>query len=909
MASTLSSLIQAEYSGALNVMGISVDGSQNLNITTTNNGNLVLTPNGTGNIQITSSIVGVIPLFIYAGFYGTNNDLQFVASYDGHNFDFIGTNYQNVIPGFTLNCRDISVLRTANDPHCYPLQVNGLYWISHTTGNFGDCGYIQIASSSDFHNWTMVKRIVPTGLTITASPTITASSGSRTITLSSTSGLTNGLFYTIQGLAGIPDGAGFLYSSGAGTTQTLDYQSNYNTGYTSIVTTNSIVNGVGNLLFIYNIWNGNWYTDGTNYYLLIGINQTSSSGGIGNPGLGYIQVTNVIAWQAGAVPTFGAFTSIGGIGTSGYNGPYGPLLVNGTYYLFYDDSAHNRYATSSSPLTGYTDQGVIASHFNTDAGGNNTESSIMIQVSPNLWRFYLCNQNGGSILYSESTAIAGQTWTPAKYLQTSSPLAGGPLAGCCVALTNYDYIHQALASRVWTMLGNQIIKTYTPWNVLLGGGSNGGSNLISLSGGMTWGTMVGMNGGNPTDHLYFYTGNTFQFWKNSTVTTQSGTWTAGSTTVTLTGTNGSISNGQGISGLGIDPRTSVSGISGTTLTLSIAPTFSGAGLLTFTTASSAGSLSISGGWTAAAYNGLTITTTTGTLTIANGKNLTANNSLTFSGTDGSTLNIGTGGTLGTAAYTASSSYVVPNGTVGITVTETGVAGYTYVGSNTNFDVPAYWSNSSNTTNQKGWKWLVGGSSAGGVIQLYVVNDDGSLGDNPFSINRSGSTTLNINLGGGVNHDFVALQNKNGYGVVVRSGTTSVGGFVGIYGVTNPSYPLDVGGSIRCSNILMGSGSAPSPANGTNATATVTGNNISGTLQVVVAGGSTSGVITTLTLANSAAFPTKAVMTLTSANAAIANLVIADDPYVTGTTNTCVLNSGATGIPAGTYLWNYHISGY
>ncbi len=55
-------------------------------------------------------------------------------------------------------------------------------------------------------------------------------------------------------------------------------------------------------------------------------------------------------------------------------------------------------------------------------------------------------------------------------------------------------------------------------------------------------------------------------------------------------------------------------------------------------------------------NKLTITapTTSATLTILDGKTLTANNSLIFSGTDGSTLNIGTGGTLGSNAYTSTS---------------------------------------------------------------------------------------------------------------------------------------------------------------------------------------------------------------------------------------------------------------
>lgn len=52
-------------------------------------------------------------------------------------------------------------------------------------------------------------------------------------------------------------------------------------------------------------------------------------------------------------------------------------------------------------------------------------------------------------------------------------------------------------------------------------------------------------------------------------------------------------------------------------------------------------------------NGLTISPTTGgTLTISNNKVFVLLNSLGYAGTDGSTLNIGAGGTLGTAAYVA-----------------------------------------------------------------------------------------------------------------------------------------------------------------------------------------------------------------------------------------------------------------
>ena len=59
-----------------------------------------------------------------------------------------------------------------------------------------------------------------------------------------------------------------------------------------------------------------------------------------------------------------------------------------------------------------------------------------------------------------------------------------------------------------------------------------------------------------------------------------------------------------------------------------------------------------GAATATSINGLTITTTTGTLTLTNGKTFSVSNTLTLAGTDGSTLNIGAGGTLGSAAFKA-----------------------------------------------------------------------------------------------------------------------------------------------------------------------------------------------------------------------------------------------------------------
>ncbi len=101
------------------------------------------------------------------------------------------------------------------------------------------------------------------------------------------------------------------------------------------------------------------------------------------------------------------------------------------------------------------------------------------------------------------------------------------------------------------------------------------------------------------------------------------------------------------------------GISDTSSNLATAITDeTGSGALVFGTSPTLTTPTL-GAATATSINGLTITSSTGTLTIANSKTFTASNTLTLAGTDGSTLNIGTGGTLGTAAYTASSAYEVP----------------------------------------------------------------------------------------------------------------------------------------------------------------------------------------------------------------------------------------------------------
>lgn len=82
------------------------------------------------------------------------------------------------------------------------------------------------------------------------------------------------------------------------------------------------------------------------------------------------------------------------------------------------------------------------------------------------------------------------------------------------------------------------------------------------------------------------------------------------------------------------------------------------------------------------YNALTLTAASVGFTLAGGttsKTLTVSNTLTLAGTDSSTLNIGTGGTLGSAAFTASTAYAPAAGSASVTTLGTITSG-TWTGS-------------------------------------------------------------------------------------------------------------------------------------------------------------------------------------------------------------------------------------
>jgi hypothetical protein len=144
-----------------------------------------------------------------------------------------------------------------------------------------------------------------------------------------------------------------------------------------------------------------------------------------------------------------------------------------------------------------------------------------------------------------------------------------------------------------------------------------------------------------------------------------------------------------------------SGAFATTLTATAATT------LTLPTAGTLATLAGTEALTNKTYNGLTVTSSTGTLAITNGKAVSFLNQLGFSGTDGSSLNIGTGGTLGTAAYTAASAYMP----AGVQLTNTLAGPVTLNNTAAYFDGPVVAQGSTGT-------WF-----ASGTVTLISNNQD------------------------------------------------------------------------------------------------------------------------------------------------------------------------------------------
>ena len=208
--------------------------------------------------------------------------------------------------------------------------------------------------------------------------------------------------------------------------------------------------------------------------------------------------------------------------------------------------------------------------------------------------------------------------------------------------------------------------------------------------------------------------------------------------------------------------------------------------------------------TATSINKVSFTTpaTSSTLTVADGKTLTASNTITFTATDGSTLAIGGGGTLGTAAYTASTAYAPAAGSSSITTLGTIATGTwnataigpTYGGTNqttyTTGDI--LYASAANTLSK------LGIGSTGNVLTVSGGAPAWSAptgGVTTFSAGTTGFTPSTATSGAIVLAGTLAIANGG------TASTTAAGALtaLGAYAATNPSGFITSSGSITGSS--------------------------------------------------------------------------------------------------------------
>jgi hypothetical protein len=132
-----------------------------------------------------------------------------------------------------------------------------------------------------------------------------------------------------------------------------------------------------------------------------------------------------------------------------------------------------------------------------------------------------------------------------------------------------------------------------------------------------------------------------------------------------------------------------------------------------------------------------------------------------------------------------------------------------------------------------------------------------------------------------------------------------------------NFRINITSPTTCKISLIGNslGTTPSIAAGASAgtspTVSVIGNNMDGIITVTTGTAPTAnGILATVTMSGSFAYPTSTTCILQPANAATAAVTGSNEVYVTGTTTTFVINANTTALSASTsYVWRYHNGGY
>jgi hypothetical protein len=354
-----------------------------------------------------------------------------------------------------------------------------------------------------------------------------------------------------------------------------------------------------------------------------------------------------------------------------------------------------------------------------------------------------------------------------------------------------------------------------------------------------------------------------------------------------------------------------------------------------------------------------------TLTIADGKTFTASNTITLAGTDSSTLNIGAGGTLGSAAFQSSSAFVAA-GSSGAPAGSSqqfqynnsgvlaGTAVLTFDGAN---------------INMASGQLIYGGQGATGNQQIQIFSNGGSAGlraevalsaasgaVNAFAKARGSLSAKTAVQSGDIlgQLTFQGYDGSSGYftsssiaavvdqavatgqvacAVVYKvrpistnalteafrissDGTTKHNGFKTYF---DDGAATMVGGEMRLAGghisgldgtgvntnypptIVAGAGAGTSP------TISISGSDAGGQI-TLTAGVAASASATIFTVTFNNAYTVPPFVNFSPANSTAALLSGATMIYVTSTTTTFLFKSGTTGLTAGTYIWNYGVMG-
>lgn len=281
----------------------------------------------------------------------------------------------------------------------------------------------------------------------------------------------------------------------------------------------------------------------------------------------------------------------------------------------------------------------------------------------------------GDLIYSDGTdnvRLAGNTTTSRRFLRQTGTgtVSAAPAWDALVdgdiptALTGktYNALTLTAATNGFTIAGGTNSKTLTVSNTLTFSGTDGSTLNVGSGGTLGSAAYTASTAYAPS------TGSTSIVTLGTVAT---GTWQGSAIGITYGGT-GQATKAAGFNAL--SPVTTLGDIiygdgSNSNTRLAGNTTTS----KRFLTQTGTGTVSAAPGWnaivdadvpsalTGKTYNGLTLTANATGFQIAGGttsKTLVVSNNLTFSGTDGSTLNIGAGGTLGTGAYATIANYAL-----------------------------------------------------------------------------------------------------------------------------------------------------------------------------------------------------------------------------------------------------------